>query len=156
LRPVSRTRGRLPVCVHAVCPPLRHAPHPQVCRTEAPHTSSAVSRCQRSVITRLRLPARAPPATAPVSSPTQQRARQSADSRPLTEPSRLGQRRTRHPFNSLSEKRPSGVYASTGSLKKTRRMGTIDRQKGALNLDTKVQSVLLNEQFHMLPMALWC
>jgi len=120
LRPVSCTRGRLPVCAHAVCPPRWHAPHPQVCRTEAPHTSSAVSRCQRSIITRLRPPSRAPPAMAPVSGQAQRPARQSTDALPLADPSRPEQRRTRHPFNSLAEKRLSGVYSSIETLKKTR------------------------------------
>ena len=44
--------GHLHVYVHAFCAPFRHAPHRQVCRTEAPHTSSAGSRCPCSVSAR--------------------------------------------------------------------------------------------------------
>jgi len=49
---LSHRLSHLRVYVHAVCPPRRHAPHRQVCRTEAPRTRSAGSRCQRSVIAR--------------------------------------------------------------------------------------------------------
>src|SRR5262245_49882421 len=42
---LSYRLGHLHVDVHAVGPPLRHTPHRQVCRTEAPRTSSAASRC---------------------------------------------------------------------------------------------------------------
>jgi len=44
--------GHLHVDVHAFCAPFRHAPHRQVCRTEAPRTSSAGSRCSCSVSAR--------------------------------------------------------------------------------------------------------
>src|SRR5215510_3440561 len=44
--------GHLHVDVHMVSPPLWHTPHRQVCRTEAPRTSSAVFHCRRSSITR--------------------------------------------------------------------------------------------------------
>ena len=40
---LSYRLGHLHVDVHVVRPPLRHTPHRQVCRTEAPRTSSAVS-----------------------------------------------------------------------------------------------------------------
>ena len=44
--------GHLHVDVHVVIPPLRHTPHRQVCRTEAPRTRSAGSCCRRSGISR--------------------------------------------------------------------------------------------------------
>jgi hypothetical protein len=49
---LSHRLSHLPVGGHAVCPPRQHTPHREVCRTAAPRTSSAGSRCQRSVIAR--------------------------------------------------------------------------------------------------------
>jgi hypothetical protein len=48
----SHRLSHLHVDVHAVCPPRWHAPHRQVCRTEAPRTSSAESHCQHSATAR--------------------------------------------------------------------------------------------------------
>jgi hypothetical protein len=53
----------------------------------------------------VRPPSGAPPATAPVFGHAQKPARQSADALPLADPSRPGQRRTRHLFNRLSEEK---------------------------------------------------
>jgi hypothetical protein len=59
--------GYLHVDVHAVGPPFRHTSHRQVCRTEAPRTSSAASRCGRSGSARRMVAILRPPAMAPVS-----------------------------------------------------------------------------------------
>ena len=50
---LSHRLGPLHMFIHAVCPPLRHTPHPQACRTEAARCASlVVSHCQRSVPSR--------------------------------------------------------------------------------------------------------
>ena len=98
--------GHLPVDVHAFYAPFRHAPHRQVCRTEAPRTSSAGSRCPCAVsarrtgaIPRPLLPR--PQSSGRRSSPPARALMRSL----LAAPSRPGQRRTRHPFNPLSEQK---------------------------------------------------
>jgi hypothetical protein len=87
--------SHLHVDVHAVCPPRKHAPHRQLCRTEGPRTRSAGSPAASAPSSHgVRPPSRAPFVTAPVSGHAQRPARQSADALPLADPSRPVQTRT--------------------------------------------------------------
>jgi hypothetical protein len=56
--------GHLHVYVHAVCAPFRHAPHRQVCRTEAPRTRRLCPAASTPSSPVVRTPSHAPPATA--------------------------------------------------------------------------------------------
>ena len=111
---LSYRLSHLHVDVHVVCPPLRHTPHRQVCRTEAPRTRSAGSRCRRSGIAR-----RTAAILRPFyhgSSPPGMRSCQHARAlmRPLWLIRRDRYRGVRDiPSTLFPRKRPSGVYAST-------------------------------------------
>ena len=106
--------GHLHVDVHAFCAPFRHAPHRQVCRTEAPRTSSAGSRCSCSVSARRTDAIPRPSCNGPSLRACAEASTPERGCAPSWLIRRDRDRGVRDiPSTLFPRKRPSGVYAST-------------------------------------------